>query len=70
MTGRSKRPTLMSPADRRRLIEAPLPAIRTLHSRSKSWGGTDVSGPVHTEGRLVFLNVAEDENFYHAHKED
>jgi hypothetical protein len=58
---------LMSPADRRRLIERPMPAIRLTHATGKSWGGTYLADHMPTEGRRVPHGHADDEQFYAVH---
>ena len=48
--------------ERRRLIEAPLPQVRVL-GHSSAWGGVYVRDTVPTEGRRVWENMPEDEEW-------
>ncbi len=56
------RAKLMPHEERRRLIEAPMPGVRVL-GRSQAWGGVYVRDTVPTEGRRVWANTPEDEEW-------
>lgn len=56
-----KRTTLMTHEQRRRLIEAPFQAVVHLHS--SAWGGVFIRESVPTEGRRVWHEKPEDEEW-------
>lgn len=56
-----KRQILMSHAERRRIIEAPVPAVRVMAKHV--WGGTFIRDSVPTEGRRVWQATPEDEEW-------
>lgn len=62
--------TALTPAERRRLIELPFPAIRTVATTGKSWGGTYIADSLPTEGRRGRSHLQEDEAFYNQHGRD
>ena len=57
-----ERAKLMPYAERRRLIEAPIGPVRVF-GKSQAWGGVYVRDTVPTEGRRVWANTPEDEEW-------
>ncbi len=58
----TKRPALMTHEERRRLIERPLPTVRVC-GRAGAWGGVYIRDSVPTEGRRVWQERPEDEEW-------
>lgn len=52
----------LTPEQRRAIIEAPFPAVRVL-GHSSAWGGVYVRDTIPTDGRRVWKNTPEDEEW-------
>lgn len=63
MKRKQKVPLLMDHAARRKLIEAPLPTIRTVGGQR--WGGTGVSTDDGRQRRFSHSSTAADESYLH-----
>lgn len=61
MKGTVPVPPLMSHEDRRRLIERPFVSI--VHTHSSAWGGLFIRDTVPTDGRRVWADTPEDEEW-------
>ncbi len=53
---------LMSHDERRRLIERPIGTV-AIYGRSQAWGGVYIRDTVPTDGRRVWANTPEDEEW-------
>lgn len=58
---RARKSTLMAHAERRRVIEAPIPVVRVIERHT--WGGTFIRDSVPTDGRRVWKETPEDEEW-------
>jgi hypothetical protein len=56
-----RRAKLMPHAERRRLIE--MPFASTIHQHSSAWGGVFIKDTIPTEGRRVWVERPEDEEW-------
>lgn len=57
----------LTPAARRRLVDAPLPTTRVI-GRSYPWAGVLIQQTVPTEGHKTWHVSPEDEEWFHNHK--